>query len=72
MLRDRLRQDRRPQNTDIMLWLVFGMSFVLVLSIALFGTLTHLPWRKWLPGAENCKSLIGGVRAAVYSFMSYL
>ena len=29
-------------------------------------------WRTWLPGAEGVKSLYGGVKAAVYTFMSHL
>jgi light-harvesting complex 1 beta chain len=29
-------------------------------------------WRSWLPGAEAEKSMIGGVKAAVYTFMSHL
>jgi len=31
-----------------------------------------LNWRLWLPGAEGEKSLVSGVRASVYTFMSYL
>ena len=72
MSRAHQSHDRRIKNTDVVFWLVFGLSFTFVFPIALFGSLTHLPWRKWLPGAENCKSLIGSVQAAVYSFMSYL
>jgi len=44
---------------------------MVVLAIALVGSLTGMPWRSWLPGAESCKSLFGGVQAAVYSFMSH-
>jgi light-harvesting complex 1 beta chain len=29
-------------------------------------------WRSWLPGAEGVKSMTGGVKAAVYTFMSHL
>ncbi len=72
MSRKHLSHDRRLRNIDVMFWLVFGLSFALVFPIALLGSLIHLPWRKWLPGAENCKSLISGVQTAVYSFMSYL
>ena len=64
--------DRRMKKTDVVFWLAFGLSFAFVFPIALFGSLTHLPWRQWLPGAEKCKSLIGSVQAAIYSFMSYL
>jgi len=72
MSRTHLSRDRRLKNINIVLCLVFGLSFAFIFLIALFGSLTHLPWRKWLPGAENCRSLIGSVQAAVYSFMSYL
>jgi hypothetical protein len=42
------------------------------LAIALIGQLLGWHWRDWLPGAEGVKSLIGGVKAAVYTFMSHL
>jgi light-harvesting complex 1 beta chain len=51
--------------------MVFALGFLIVWSIAIVGTLTGMPWRSWLPGAESCKSLFGGVQAAVYSFMSH-
>ena len=51
--------------------MVFASGFLIVSSIAIVGTLTGMPWRSWLPGAESCKSLFGGVQAAVYSFMSH-
>jgi light-harvesting complex 1 beta chain len=31
-----------------------------------------LQWRTWFPGAEGGQNLIGDVRSAVYTFMSYL
>jgi light-harvesting complex 1 beta chain len=52
-------------------WMVFVLGFSVVFTIALVGSLTGMPWRSWLPGAESCKSLFGGVQAAVYSFMSH-
>jgi light-harvesting complex 1 beta chain len=51
-------------------WFVFSLGFVLISTIALVGTMTGLPWRSWLPGAESCKSVFGGVLAAVYSILS--
>jgi len=72
MARTRLMHDQRSRNHDFAFWIVLALSFLLVFSIALFCTLTGLPWRRWLPGAESCKSFFGGIRAAVYSFMSYL
>lgn len=52
--------------------LLFGLSFLVFLVIALAGASLGMPWRTWLPGAEGVGSLLGGVKAAVYTFMSYL
>ena len=51
---------------------IFVVSFSVLLLFALFASLLPWQWRTWLPGAESEKSLIGGVKAAVYTFMSYL
>ncbi len=51
---------------------IFAVSFVLFLLVAVAGTLAGCPWRSWLPGAEGHRSLIGGVKSSVYTFMSYL
>jgi light-harvesting complex 1 beta chain len=45
---------------------------VLFSAIAVVGQLLGAQWRTWLPGAEGVKSLTGGVKAAVYTFMSHL
>lgn len=52
--------------------LLFGLSFVVFLAIALTGQVLGLHWRAWLPGAEGVGSVLGGVKAAVYTFMSHL
>ncbi len=52
--------------------IIFALSFVVFLLIALCGQLLGWHWRTWLPGAEGVKSIFGGVKAAVYTFMSYL
>lgn len=52
--------------------LIFALGFVVFLVIALAGQLLGKPWRTWLPGAEGVESLFGGVKAAVYTFMSHL
>ena len=52
--------------------LIFGLGFVVFLVIALTGAVLGQPWRTWLPGAEGVESLFGGVKAAVYTFMSHL
>ena len=51
---------------------IFVASFIVLLLIALVAQVLLLHWRSWFPGAEGGKSLIGGVKAAVYTFMSYL
>jgi light-harvesting complex 1 beta chain len=45
---------------------------VLFLAIALVAETMGWQWRSWLPGAESAKSLTGGVKTAVYTFMSHL
>lgn len=51
---------------------IFLISFVLFLAVALVAQLLTWKWRPWLPGAEAEKSLFGGVKSSVYTFMSYL
>lgn len=51
---------------------IFALGYVAFLAIALFGQLLGWHWRTWLPGAEGVKSIFGGVKAAVYTFMSHL
>lgn len=51
---------------------VFVAGFLVFLAIALVSQLLTMQWRSWLPGAESEKSLIGGVKSAVYTFMSHL
>ena len=52
--------------------LIFGVSFLVFLGVAVLGQLLGWHWRSWLPGAEGVKSIFGGVKAAVYTFMSHL
>lgn len=51
---------------------IFAVGFSIFLVIALVAQTLGWQWRSWLPGAEGVKSLTGGVKAAVYTFMSYL
>ena len=51
---------------------IFALSFMVFLAIALLGGLSGRHWRSWLPGAEGVDSIFGGVKAAVYTFMSHL
>ena len=52
--------------------LILWVAFVVIVPIALLGALLGLHWRKWLPGAEGATSAFGGVKAAVYTFMSHI
>jgi len=52
--------------------LIFATAFVVFLAIALVGQTLGMQWRSWLPGAEGVRSVTGGVKAAVYTFMSHL
>lgn len=51
---------------------VFCVGFAVFLVIALVAQMLTMKWRSWLPGAEGERSLIGGVKSAVYTFMSYI
>lgn len=50
--------------------IVFCAGFAVFLVIALVAQMLTMRWRTWLPGAEGEGSLIGGVKSAVYTFMS--
>jgi light-harvesting complex 1 beta chain len=60
------------KNDSTFFMLIFSASFVVFLVVALGASLLTWQWRSWLPGAEGETSLIGGVKSAVYTFMSYL
>jgi hypothetical protein len=49
MARTRLMHDQRSRSNDIAFWIVFVLSFLFVFSIALFGTLTGMRWRRCCP-----------------------
>lgn len=65
------RRTAGPRDSKALLG-IFVVSFVLFLLVAVVGSLAACPWRSWLPGAEGHKSLLGGVKSSVYTFMSYL
>lgn len=52
--------------------LLFVVSFAIFAAVALAGALFGAPWRTWLPGAEGVKSMTGGVKSAVYTFLSLI
>jgi light-harvesting complex 1 beta chain len=60
------------RNDSLTFYGIFAVSFVVFLAIALVAQMLFLPWRSWFPGAEGGKTLIGDVKAAVYTFMSQL
>jgi len=60
------------KTNSVTYYSIFVVSFVLFLAIALIAQVLFLRWRSWFPGAEGGKSLIGDVKAAVYTFMSQL
>ena len=60
------------ETTSVSFITIFTLSCVLFSAIAVVGQLLGAHWRAWLPGAESVKSLTGGVKAAVYTFMSHL
>ena len=51
---------------------IFIVGFAMFLVIAVLAQVLGWHWRSWLPGAESVKSMTGGVKAAVYTFMSHL
>jgi hypothetical protein len=51
---------------------IFVVSFLLILSVALAASMVGLDWRAWFPGAEGSKSLMKSVTAGVYTFMPNL
>jgi len=74
-----LRQSALPAGTDrphrpepALSNPVFWIGFAVFLVIALVAEMLFMRWRAWLPGAEGQQSLIGGVKSAVYTFMSYI
>jgi light-harvesting complex 1 beta chain len=51
---------------------IFVASFIVFLVVALAAQVFTGNWRAWFPGAEGDRSMIDGVKASVYTFMSYL
>ncbi|MBJ7380315.1 MAG: hypothetical protein JHC80_06150 [Polynucleobacter sp.] len=50
---------------------IFVLSFMVCFFISILALFLPGRWRTWFPGSEE-KSMIDGVKSAVYSFMSYL
>lgn len=60
------------KGNSIAFSIIFVSIFTLFMGIAVLAFLFRLPWRSWFPGAEQSSSLIGGVKAGVYTLMSHL
>jgi light-harvesting complex 1 beta chain len=60
------------ETKSLSFFTIFTVGFVAFAAIAVVAQLLGWHWRSWLPGAEGVKSMTGGVKAAVYTFMSHL
>jgi hypothetical protein len=47
--------------------ILFGVTFLVLLSIAVSASAIGVKWRAWFPGTEHFTSLFEGVRAAANS-----
>ena len=56
MAHTHFNEERSMKEPSLTFWMVFVLGFAVVFTIALVGSLTGMPWRSWLPGAESCKS----------------
>ena len=64
---------RHPaRRGDATMFLVFVPCFLVLIAVALLGQLVGIPWKGWLPGAENMNNVFSGTKSAVYTFMSHL
>ena len=51
---------------------LFVVIFIAFLIVALASMLFTQNWRTFLPGAEGARSMLGGVKTAVYTVISQL
>jgi light-harvesting complex 1 beta chain len=51
---------------------IFCVMFVVFLVVAMASMLCFQNWRTFLPGAEGAKSMLDGVKSAVYTVISQL
>ena len=63
---------KQPSTDTFRFSIIFWLTFLVFLSIAVVSTCLRLPWRSWFPGAEGSSSLVSDVRSAVYTLMSHL
>ncbi len=67
-----IERARPVRHDSIGFFGILVTSFIVFLLVALIAQMLTLNWRTWLPGAEGERTLLEGVRASVYTFMSYL
>lgn len=63
---------RRALEGGAGLLAIFIVAYTVIFAVALCAQALMLQWRPWFPGAEGEKSLLGGVKASVYTLMSHL
>jgi len=51
---------------------IFVVMFIVFLAVALASMLCAQNWRSFLPGAEGARSMLDGVKSAVYTVISQL
>jgi light-harvesting complex 1 beta chain len=51
---------------------IFVVMFVVFLCVAMASMLCLQNWRTFLPGAEGARSMLDGVKSAVYTVISQL
>jgi hypothetical protein len=51
---------------------IFVVTFIAFLVVALASMLFAQNWRTFLPGAEGARSMLDGVKSAVYTVISQL
>lgn len=52
--------------------IIFVVTFMIFLLMAMVGQLFAWNWRTWLPGAEGTRSIFESVNSAVYTVISQL
>lgn len=51
---------------------IFAVMFIVFLFVAMASMLCFQNWRNFLPGAEGARSMLDGVKSAVYTVISQL
>jgi light-harvesting complex 1 beta chain len=65
-------QDGTPAKTLDGFQGIFCVMFVVFLVVAMASMLCFQNWRTFLPGAEGARSMLDGVKSAVYTVISQL